>query len=275
MENKQLGFDSILSELKKNSKESVKGNYTFKELSLKQQRKILNGQFDSVEVPAKISNIYTEYISELVVKNDDMVDAVKIITLETKPFFVNELRAITLGRKYWKNGKEYELYEVTPDDLIPKAQPKTITFNNFKATLRVPTLYEDNRYNTLLINALAPYKKKKNLSDVNFGSVTDLYQMYELIKYIESFEFNGVVYIFNNYNIQDRIKFLDNLPQVTVNEIKEYIISNVKNNEEKALACESTTTGEKITADINTLFFSSTVKKEDSVDDEDDEETED
>ena len=55
------------------------------------------------------------------------------------------------------------------------------------------------------------------LNDINIGSVSDLYQMYELIKYVESFEFDGKVYPFNSYTIQDRNKFLNNLAQVTIN----------------------------------------------------------
>lgn len=271
MESKGLTFDHLLEELKNNTKESVKGDYTFKQLTLKQQRKILGANFDAVEIPAKLANIYTDYLSDSVFSKNDIVDMAREITLETKPFFINELRVISLGRTYYDKGEGYEMYEVKAEDLIPKAKPKTIVANKFKINIAVPTLQEDTRYNSLLINALNPYKKKKSINDVNVGSVTDLYQVYELLKYIVSFEFNGDVYIFNRYSIQDRIKFLNNLAQVTVNEIKEYIKEYVKTGEERALKCVSTETGNTIQADINTLFFSSTTDKKDSVESEEDE----
>lgn len=269
MSSKSLTFDNIIAELKTNNKVSEKNNYTFKELTLKQQRKILNASYDPVEIPIKISTIYNEYISESVSLKDDVVDAARVITLETKPFFVNELRALSIGTTYYDKGVAYELYEVQPEDLVPKAVPMTVNANKFKINLRVPNLYEDSRYNTLLINALGPYKKKKDINELNIGSVSDLYQIYEIIKFIESFEFEGKIYPFNQYTIQDRIKFLDNLASITINEIKDYIKQTVKANEEKAFAAISET-GTKITADINTIFFSVTAKKEESIDDEED-----
>lgn len=264
MENKGLTFDSLLNELKSNTKEVTKGAYTFKQLTLQQQRKILGANFDAVEIPAKLANIYTDYINDSVFSTEDMVNMEREVTLETKPFFINEMRSISLGNIYYEKGEAYEMYEVQPEDLIPKAKPKTIVANKFKINIAVPTLADDVRYNNLLIHALAPYKKKRNINEVNVGSVTDLYQIYELLKYIVSFEFNGQEYTFNKYSIQDRIKFMNNLAQITVNEIKDYVKENVKNGEERALKCINHTTGNTIQADINTLFFSSTLDKKDS-----------
>ena len=182
MENKGLTFDNLINELKNNSKQLQIGPYIFKELSHKQQRRILNGSFDAVEIPAKLANIYSDYISESVYKNDDLVDLSRIITLETKPYFINVLRTVSFGNKYYSKGEEYELYQVKPEDLVPNAKPHTIVANKFKINLEVPTLFDDERYNNLLSNALAPHKKKKSIRDVNVGSVTDLYQVYELLK---------------------------------------------------------------------------------------------
>lgn len=270
MENKGLTLDSLINELKNNSAQITKGSYTFKELSHKQQRKILNGNFDAVEIPAKIANIYSEYLNESVILNDDAVDLSRIITLETKPYFINILRTVSFGKTYYIKGKAYEFYSVTENDLIPKAKPHTICANKFKINLAVPTLYDDIRYNNLIVNALGPLKNK-DINNINVGSVTDLYQTYELLKYIVSFEFNDTVYIFNRYSIQDRIKFLNNLSQLTVEEIKKYIKDNTKKAEEIAMTAVSTESGEKIVADINTIFFSSTIHKEESEEDEEEE----
>lgn len=269
MENKALTFDNLINELKNNNAQVVVGPYTFKELTHKQQRKILGGNFDAVEIPAKLANIYSDYLSESVSISEDPVDLARIITLETKPYFINILRTTSFGSTYYDKGQSYELYKVQPEDLEPKAKPHTIIANKFKINLSVPTLHDDTRYNNLLVNALAPHKKKKSLTDVNVGSVTDLYQMYELLKYIVSFEFNGQIYNFGQYSIQDRIKFLNNLSSITIEEIKEYVKEHVKKSEEIALAAISHTTGDKIIADINTIFFSTTTRKEESEEDDD------
>lgn len=271
MENKGLTFDHLLSELKSNSKEEAKGSYIFKELTLKQQRKILSGSFEAVEIPAKLANIYSDYLCDSVFSSEDMVDMSKEVTLETKPFFINELRCVSLGRNYYEKGINYELYNVQPEDLIPTAKPKTIIANKFKINIAVPTLQDDMKYNNLLINALGPYKKKTDIKNINVGSVTDLYQVYELLKYIVSFEFDGVVYMFSRYSIQDRIKFINGLAQITINEIKAYIKEYVKAAEERAMTAISPTTGNKIIADINSLFFTSTTSKKESEENMDEE----
>lgn len=272
MDNNALGFDHLINELKNNNTQTTKGDYVFKELTHKQQRRILSGNFDAVEIPAKLSMIYGDYLTESVYKSDDLVDLSRIITLETKPYFINVLRTISFGKTYYHKGQAYELYEVKDEDLISKAKPYTVVANKFKINLEVPTIFEDSRYNNLLINALGPHKRKKNLNDVNVGSVTDLYQIYEILKYIVSFEFNDQVYRFNQYSIQDRIKFLNNLSQITIEEIKEYIKNNVKKAEDKALSAISVTNGEKIVADMNTIFFSTTIRKEESEEVENEEE---
>lgn len=271
MKNKGLTLDFLIDELKKSNLTSTVGDYTFKQLTLKQQRKILGSNFETIEIPIKISNIYSEYLTESVICNTDVIDILKLVTIETKPFYINELRRITFGSNYYEKGEKYQMYTITQEDLEPKAKEEVIDANNkFKINIMVPTLYDDIKYNNLLLGAIAPYKKKKN-SEV-LGAVTDNYQIYELMKYIVSFTFDGNTYNFADYSIQDRIKFLNNLSQLTINSIKDYIKKYVRAAEEKALKCTSPVTGKEIQADINTLFFSSTIDKEDSTDEEDSEE---
>lgn len=264
MQENGLTFDTLINELKNNSSQIERGGYTFKELSHKQQRKILNGGFDAIEIPAKLANIYNDFLSESVYKNDDLVDLARVITLETKPYFINLLRVASFGKTYYLKGKAYDLYEVTPEDLKSKSAPHTIVANKFKINLEIPTLMDDSRYNNLLVNALSPHKKKQSISDAVIGTINDLYQTYEILKYIVSFEFNGQVYRFGQYSIQDRIKFLNNLSSITIEEIKNYIKDTTKKAENIALSATSQTSDEKIVVDINTIFFSSTTRKENS-----------
>ena len=202
MQENGLTFDTLITELKNNSSQIVKGGYTFKELSHKQQRRILGGGFDAVEIPAKLANIYNDFISESVYMNDDIVDLARLVTLETKPYFINLLRVASFGKTYFLKGEAYDLYEVTPEDLKLKTAPRTVVANKFKINLEFPTLVDDSRYNNLLVTALNPHKKKRSLNDVNIGTVNDLYQSYEILKYIVSFEFNGQKAFEDDYHTQ-------------------------------------------------------------------------
>lgn len=272
MENKSLTFETLLNELKNNNNQITKGSYIFKELTHKQQRKILNGNFESVEIPAKLSNIYSEYIGESIEMDDDMSDITRLITVDKKPYFINMLRVVTFGDTYYHKGDAYKLYEVQESDLICEPKIYTITANKFKINLKLPTIAEEEKYNNLLIIALAPHKNKSSYDNINMGAVTDLYQNYELLKYMDSFEFNGEKYRFAQYSIQERLKFLNHLPQITIEEIKEYIETNVTAHENIAMSAFKVETNEKIIAEINALFFSSTIRKDASIDNDTDEE---
>lgn len=81
----KISFDSILKEIQDSTSNVVLGNYEFKELTMKQQRKIMNGGYDNIEISAKFSNVYNEFIAENVILTNDMVSSDQVITLETRP----------------------------------------------------------------------------------------------------------------------------------------------------------------------------------------------
>ena len=63
---KELNFESLLSELSGNITTVEKGDYIFSELTMKEQRRILNMGFSPIEIPVRISNVYNDFISEAV-----------------------------------------------------------------------------------------------------------------------------------------------------------------------------------------------------------------
>lgn len=254
-------FENILAELKNTTKETVKGNYTIKEITLKQQRKILNGGFEAVEMPAKMANIYNDFIRESVVRNDSMADILQVTTVDVKPFLLIELRRNTFGDVYIGDsdeeneveGKEYKLYEPVDADFDSKIKPTKITFGAVTIKLDVPTLEKEGKYNSLLIaNGLAQFKKKK-VNDGNLGQIADSYQIYEIMKYISTITFNNVEYDFDKVPMQQKMKFLDLISPVIVNNINKFI-KKVKKAEEKAYKAISDD-GDEIKLDINSLFF--------------------
>ena len=256
-----ITFDSILNELTEDSASNVVGGFEFKELTMKQQRKILSGGFDTVEISAKFADIYNTFICENVVSTESPVHTSKLVTLATKPFILNKLRTLSLGDVYVddETGKEYKMREVTDDDMRTVIPDETIEFGNIKITLSVPDLERDSRYNELLCIKLKPYKGKKNISESDTFPVMDLYQLYEIMKYISVVSFKGVEYDFNEVAMPSKEKMLNALNARVVNKITEYI-RKVEDLKDEALKATCEETGETIVPNIYTMFFAKTAK---------------
>lgn len=62
----ELNFESLLSELDGNITTISKGGLKFNELKMSDQRKIMNMSFNPIEIPARVSNIFNEYIKNSV-----------------------------------------------------------------------------------------------------------------------------------------------------------------------------------------------------------------
>lgn len=254
-------FENILAELKNNANETTKGNYTIKEITLKQQRKILNGGFEPVEMPAKMANIYNDFIRESVVLNDSMVDISKIVTVDIKPYLLIELRKNTFGDIYYGDkdeeneveNKEYKLYDSTDKNFESSIKPTKIKFGNVTIKLDVPTIEKESKYNSLLINTgLASFKKKK-IDDAMLGQVADAYQLYEMMKYISTIIFDNVEYDFDKVPMQQKMRFLDMISPKIVNNINKFI-KKVKKSEDTAYKAVSED-GDEIRLETNNLFF--------------------
>lgn len=257
-------FENILAELKNNANETAKGNYTIKEITLKQQRKILNGGFEAVEMPAKMANLYNEFIRESVVRNDSMVDVLQIATVDIKPYLLIELRRNTFGDVYYGDkdeedeveNKEYKLYDPVDKDFESSIKAIKIKYGNITIKLDVPTLEKDGKYNSLLVNnALQQYKKKK-IDDTVLGQVADAYQLYEMMKYISTITFDGVEYDFDKVAMQQKMRFLDMISPTIVNNINKFI-KKVKKSEDKAYKAVSDD-GDEIRLDNRNIFFNNT-----------------
>lgn len=144
----ELNFESLLSELEDNISSITKGDYIFNELTMKDQRRILNMGFSPIEIPVRISNVYNDFVTNAVKLKDDVVDVSDVITMDVKPYVMVQLRLLTLGNKYQdSDGKSFTIREVTDSDLTSKVEPKIIEFNNFIIRLAVPTLTKDRQIN--------------------------------------------------------------------------------------------------------------------------------
>ena len=255
----ELNFESLLSQLEQNISTTTKGGYVFSELTMKDQRRILNMGFSPIEIPVRISNVYDDFISSNVQSNQDVIKSIELFTLDVKPYVMVQLRQITLGDIYIdNNGNTYKIREVTDSDLISKIEPKVIEFNNFILRLSVPNLTKDKMINSQLLAELNNFKK--NLSDEDYGKVADLYTVYELLKYITEIELDGKVFDFEKCPVNKKIKIVNSLPQRVISEINDYI-EEVKKHEEIALQALNEETGESTTMDMTTLFFTKNARE--------------
>lgn len=84
----ELNFESLLSQLEQNSKTIEKGKYKFTELTMNDQRKILNIGFNPIEIPVRISNIFNEFIKTAVEEVADISKVMDTITIDVKPFII-------------------------------------------------------------------------------------------------------------------------------------------------------------------------------------------
>lgn len=222
--NPKSAIESLLNELKTVKNDTTIGNLAFKELTYEQQRKILSGKNSSITdfLPNSIITL-NEYIKKNVEFTDDQVKT-DILTIDVRPFILNVLRTISVGRDIKLDDKVYQLYEVQPDDLVSKLEPEVYKKDTFELVITVPTIREDTVYNSLLVNALSQYRNRKtsSFSESDATAINDLYIFYDNMKYIKSFTVDGVTYDYIELSTSDKINLLNQFPQQIISLIRRY-----------------------------------------------------
>lgn len=260
----EITFQDLIQELKENGiQTSCKGGFKFTEMVHEESQKLIKLSISSsqFELPAKISNLYSEYIKNCVQFEDSSDDILENVTIDIKPQFLVELRRLTLGDVYVNSetNKEYKLKEMTDEDFETKVSPRLIEFNKFGIRLSAPTLAKEMNINNQLVVELQPYRDKK-INDSDYGAVADLYQSYEIMKYISEIEVNGMIYDFDKTPKNKKYKLISALPQRVISEIDDFS-QQVKLNGDKALIGIDVETGEETEISINSLFTSVDAKR--------------
>lgn len=260
----ELTFEDLISDLKENGVQtSVKGGYKFTEMLHEESQKLMKiGSSSShLEIPAKVSNLYTDFIKKCVVFENDLIDVVANTTTDIKPLLLAELRRLTLGSTYINDeDEEFELKEITDADFKEIVKPVVVEFNKFGIRLSAPTLEKEKSINNQLINDLQPYRNKKQLKDNDYGDIADLYQNYEIMKYITEIDVNGSTYDFEGSPKNKKFKLISSLPQRVIADINDFI-EQVKKNEIKACTVINKETKEETQIDLNNLFFVRNARK--------------
>ena len=257
----ELNFESLIAELGENVTKTSLGNMEFKELKMSDQRKIINMSFNPIEIPARVSNIFNEFIKNSVTFTDDYVPNVSdVITVDVKPFILTQIRILTLGDVFYdrKSKNVYTINPIKNEDVISSISPTSISYNNITIKLSVPTLTIDTQINNQLLNELSKFKKKLT-EEEDYGKVSDIYQTYEIFKYITEIEMGGKVFNFADAPINKKMKIVNNLAPKIVSSINEYIESSKVKGEENIIATNSDG-NETITLDVSTIFFENTAR---------------
>lgn len=249
-----FSFEDILDELQSNSNEIECGQYSVKELTMHHQRKNLTAGMEPVEAPLRLNKLFNEYIIENVTSTSNYGEIGDIVDVAERPYLINLLRKATIGTEYRDGENVYEMYEVTEDDFNNIGE-KSMSFDcgSLVINLEYPSINKDNRVNEQLSNALNPFKNRR-LTDDDYGQITDIYSLYEIIKYIFSIEKEGETIEFDTISIANRKKFIDRLPLRYVEKIGDFM-RTVKAHEEKCFTAHNPEKeSETVEMDINTLF---------------------
>lgn len=256
----ELNFESLLTELSENTTTVELGCYKIKELKMSDQRKILNMSFNAIEIPARVSKIFNEFISSSVsITNEYVSDILSYVTVDVKPFILAQIRILTLGETYVdrKTKKVYRIDPITEDSVMKLIEPISINHNNMEINISVPTLKIDENINASLLIELGKYKK--DISEEDYGKIADVYQIYEICKYISSISMGDKKFDFTNCPINKKIKIVNNLSPRVVSSINQYIEKSKENGENKITATNHET-NETITLDVTTIFFENTTR---------------
>lgn len=228
----EFSFEDILEELQSITKEIECGSYRVKELTMHHQRKSLTAGMEPVEAPVRLNNLFSDYILENVELINDYGSIGDIVTIAERPYLINLLRKVTLGEEYIVDDKTYKMYEVTDKDFEEIGEGVTsFECGNLIVNLKYPTINEDKKINESLSNELTPYKNRR-LNDNDYGNITVIYSLYEIMKYIDSIEINGNVTEFSTVSISNRKKFIDRLHLRYIELIGNFM-AKVKSHEEK------------------------------------------
>lgn len=250
----EFSFEDILDELQSSSNEIECGPYTIKELTMHHQRKNLTAGMEPVEAPLRLNKLFNEYIIENVTSTSDYGEIGDIVDVSERPYLINLLRKATLGSEYKEGEVVYMMYDVTDDDFNNIGEKSTsFECGSLVINLEYPSLNKDNRINDLLSDALKPFKNRR-LTDDDYGKITDIYSLYEIIKYIFSIEKNGETIEFDTISIANRKKFIDRLPLRYIDIIGDFM-KTVKDHEVKCFTAHNPEKEtETVEMDINTLF---------------------
>ncbi len=213
-------FINKLTELKKDFKvfiPSTKKETTAKQITLKQQKDIIstaiNGVLGALQFTKSINDVINENI-----KGDDFY------TFDRVPALL-ALRVQSLGDKI--KAENNEIVSLKPALEKAKKVPsfkytKTVSIDNIKVDLRIPTLREENVIVKRCIQEI------DNLKSEDLSEAMGLIYIFELLKTIKSITIEEETVEFDDLKVTDRVKIIEQLPLELYEDITSFLDQLVK-----------------------------------------------
>jgi hypothetical protein len=241
MENDVKKFLDSIQELKEQTFDvnriSTGDSVKCKKISFKQQKNIMSTVTEGTSGILRFQKILNDIIMENTDTNDWLViDKIPVLM---------KMRIESLGSVLKHGSGDIDLNTLKFEN---KKDVKTTTKidNVVGATLKIPTLTEENK----ILNYAIDITKNSKESDVG-RDITNIFT-FEIVKFIDTIDFDGQTLKFDSLPVKDRILVVENLPISLNKEIVKYIesVKEIENDYLKVVV-----DGEELRIDIDVTFF--------------------
>jgi hypothetical protein len=205
----------------------------FKPLSVRQQKDALKASLTGVQGTLLFFNTINNILEE---NCEEPIE----FTIQDRVYITLQLRNNALGSSYIKGGKTYDL--ATSFVEIPKLPNLDIEYKGISVKLSIPTLKADTAINQKCAQEI------KNKQAEEIADVVDILYVYEIIKYIESIEFNDEIIEFSNLSLKNKKDVVDVLPLALNKELLS-AITKIKSYDDNYLSIQ----GDDLTLDVSLL----------------------
>tara|TARA_R110001583_G_scaffold32298_4_gene110455 strand:- start:245 stop:997 length:753 start_codon:yes stop_codon:yes gene_type:complete len=219
---------------------------TVKPLNIKQQKDLIACSLDGIRGAFN----YNKTINKIILDNSGIPD-LKIY--DKLPFCIT-LRTQSLGPEMMDSEDnvidlEKTLYNVKniPFKLKDKA---TITYENLKVSLEVPTLQEEN----ILISKCDQLFDSRDMSTSQHKDGVSILYLFEIVKYIKKLEIDDEAVDMSEIRVKERIDLVERLPLAIYTDLTEFV-SKLNSYDQKVL----TTDG--VIVPIDSAFFDSSISR--------------
>lgn len=205
----------------------------FKPLTVRQQKDALKASLAGVQGTLLFFNVINSILEENCEENVEF-------TIQDRAYIIIQLRNSALGSTYVKEGKTYDLTSSFVE--IPKEPNLDIDYKGIHIGLSIPTLKTDTAINQKCAQEI------KNKQAEEIADVIDIMYAYEILKYIESVEFNDEAIEFNTLSVKNKKDIVDILPLALNKEILS-TITKIKDYDDNYLKVQ----GDDLTLDVSLL----------------------
>ena len=218
---------------------SINDYTTFYPLSVKQQKLLLRHSIDGTSGMISI----LKEMNNIIIDNS-INKTVNFLTVDKYPVLL-ALRQQAIGNEITINNKQYNIDDLPkPDKLPSKFLSKIIDYKEFKVTLNLPSLIQDNNFLVKTISETAKLGEDKVKE-----TLTTMY-VYEIAKFITTISYADITVNFDEIAINDKKQVVENLPMKLNQKILNFI-SSIRELENKFV-----TFADNTIIPINTLFLS-------------------